>query len=86
MLQLPLYSVVFDRVMKANGMETGDLIGSYICRIPYSAPYDLDYSGIITGYSFKNEYLPIKEDFQQAFGIDNVSKNTDFIKTYLMKK
>lgn len=39
--------------MKANGMKTGDLIGSYICRIPYSAPYDLDYSGIITGYSFK---------------------------------
>lgn len=80
MLQLPLYSVVFDRVMKANGMKTGDLIGSYICRIPYSAPYDLDYSGIITGYSFKKDYLPIKEDFQEAFGIDNVSKNTDFIK------
>lgn len=70
LLQLPLYDLAFEEVMRQNGQKEMKLAGSYICSIPYSEPYRLSLKNILTGYTLSNTPFYDKNDARERLGLD----------------
>lgn len=68
-LQLPLYNVFFNEVMKQNMQLEMPLAGSYICAIPYSEPYKMMEKNKFVGYTLSFESLYSHDDAKEKFDL-----------------